>query len=161
MASQFAQRRFKPTGQRAQHARANGAENDGCKDGKKGGELLSDALKTALARPGKIYARKSEALAKARASSVAAPAILALHRLPSSKAILVTRKAVVNRLEASSQGLVLDQDQDPDISYSLRSTSPLGFYSALADGVDQLKVSVYLSFAASRYVSPLSRTRRS
>ncbi len=132
------------------------------KEGQSGAFFLGKDLSSAMLRPGKIYARNSEALATARASSVAAPATLALHRLPSSKVIVVTRKAVVNRFEASSQGLVLDQDQvqDPDISYSRRSTSPLDFYSALADGVDQLKVSVYLSVAASRYVSHLSRTCR-
>ncbi len=37
-----------------------------------------------FARGEKIYARKGEALAMARASTAAAPAILALHRLPVS-----------------------------------------------------------------------------
>jgi len=105
-------------------------------NGKKGSELLAQALATALARPGKIYARNSEALATAKASSAAAPAILALHRLPVRSDILITRKDVVNRLEASNgnSGPTYSRGTNPDIRYS-RNQPQTGITKAEAQSI--------------------------
>lgn len=72
-------------------------------NGKTGSEILGQTLENALDRQGKIYARNKEALDGSRASTAAAPAILALHRgvshrVARSRASVITRDQVVKMI---------------------------------------------------------------
>lgn len=72
-------------------------------NGKTGSEILGQTLENALDRQGKIYARNKEALDGSRASTAAAPAILALHRgvshrVTRSRASVITRDQVVKMI---------------------------------------------------------------
>jgi hypothetical protein len=71
-------------------------------NGKTDSELIAKALMVAINRPGKIHAKNGEALDRVRASTAAAPATIALHRLPDRSAIVITRHHVVKKIEASS-----------------------------------------------------------
>lgn len=64
-----------------------------------GTQAMGRLLDEAATRPGRIYARNKEALEHARASAAAAPARIALHRDSISRASVLTRIQVVNRVE--------------------------------------------------------------